>query len=460
MQLKPYLLALCAAVGVAACGTAVDCPPGTVAGSGGVCQLADAGPMCSGDTPFELGGVCVECLINPDCPTGVCGEDNVCAECANSSDCPTDRPQCNAENECVECLTTVHCGDAALPICADETCVACDGHPTCLDDALPYCLADRSACVECVADDACPEGRCEPTAHECVECLENADCTEGEATFCNTTTNTCVECLGDGDCTDAGAPFCSPAGACVPCLTDTHCTDAGAPWCDLDANTCVECLTNDHCGTTAASECGEAGECVTCTEEASCTHLVDTPHCALGGGGCVECRPTATDCGPYSCDPVSTTCTTTQLGSVGLCEPCINGTECATGVCVRDALVGAGQGVCLPERATPSSSCPPVYQTQRSALDTTGVMRDYCRPLVACANVLELYDLLDPTTPTVNCTLNSQCEPLNRCAPVSGYSGSVCTVICNSALDCPAELGGGACEPVAQGSSTKICNGG
>jgi len=151
MQVQPYLLALLAAVGAVACGPAVDCPPGTFAGAGGVCQLSDAGPMCTGDTPFELAGVCVECLENPDCPTGVCGEDNVCAECANSSDCPSDRPECNATNECVECLTSVHCGDAANPICADETCVACDGHPTCLDDALPYCLADLSACVACVS---------------------------------------------------------------------------------------------------------------------------------------------------------------------------------------------------------------------------------------------------------------------------------------------------------------------
>lgn len=458
MQLRLYLLALLAATTAVACGGVAECPPGTFAGAGGMCQLSDAGPMCAGDAPFEFEGACVECLLDAQCTTGVCGDDHVCAECADASDCPFDRPVCNDTFECVECLTSVQCGDSARPICADSVCVACNGDPTCLDDALPYCLPDLSACVACAADAACPDGRCEPTAHECVECLGNADCTDGEATFCNAS-NTCVECLGDGDCTDTESPFCSPSGACVPCLTDSHCTDSASPWCDLDANACVQCLTSDHCGTAEASECGADGSCTLCTQPTSCAHLVDTPQCSGTAAGCVECRPTEGDCGSYSCSPTTFTCTQTPLGSVGLCESCMNGSECATGVCIREGA-GAGPGFCFPERATPTSTCPPVYQTHRSALDTTGVSRDYCRqnPVLSCANIQQLYDLLDPTTPTIQCASNSNCVPLNLCRPVSGYSGTVCSIPCTSALDCPAELGGGACE--TNGSGGKYCTGG
>lgn len=462
MELRPLLLAAAAACVVAACGPTTECPPGTTAEMGGVCVLADAGPMCAGALPFEVEGVCVECLFDTQCSNGVCTDENTCAECTESSDCPSDRPVCDDAFACVECLTSANCQDSAAPICADSTCVACDGDSTCVDSALPYCLEDRSACVECTSDEQCTDGVCDPGTNACVQCVENTDCTEPGATFCSA--NTCVECQTDEQCESSEAPFCSAAGACVTCANDSHCTEAGAEWCDLDANTCVECLTNDHCGTAGASECGADGACTTCTAETSCGHLVDTPHCALEGAlagtGCVECRPTESDCSGNSCSPVTATCTMTLESSISLCEPCLSSAECTTGVCVRIAGSGATGGVCVPERTTPSAACPPMYQMTGSGLDTAGIAVDYCRPRISCANVRELMDLLDQTTPTINCTTNPNCVPGNRCGNVSGYANRVCTLTCDSALDCPAELGGGSCGPDPTTGGANYCNGG
>lgn len=73
----------------------------------------------------------------------------------------------------------------------------------------------------------------------------------------------------------------------------------------------------------------DAGSCSPCQTNDDCSHLTDTTVCDVDAGQCVQCTVAEEAvCGGTSCNPATNTCTNTELGSVGSCEPCVADSEC------------------------------------------------------------------------------------------------------------------------------------
>jgi outer membrane exchange protein TraA len=202
--------------------------------------------------------LCVECVDNKECKTGVCdkvigrcvealkknstpqscgdsgfncAQDNLdyclpgpigtaCAQCRSDMDCDKDKAKGEEggeyclSGECTACVVDRRCG---------QRCISCGGE-------TPFCLGERAVddtttCVRCEKDEQCIGGKCNPETHQCdVSCA--------------------MTCAPE-------KPFCN-GRKCVECYADTQCPCGGT--CDLDTNTCSpscktngDCLGNEHC---------------------------------------------------------------------------------------------------------------------------------------------------------------------------------------------------------------------
>ena len=169
-----------------------------------------------------------------------------------------------------------------------------------------------------------------PGTDTCVACLGDGNCQTGEK--CNTTTHACVaNCTGNGMC-QGQAPYCGPANYCVQCLGNGNCT-APRGVCTNNACTCDAGLTT--CGgfggggcvdlKTSANNCGACG--TQCGFGESCT----AGKCGCPGGGTV-CNGQCVDLtsSPAHCGACGTMC---QGGGQ-------NGETCQAGKCQAGACTG------------------------------------------------------------------------------------------------------------------------
>ncbi len=252
--------------------------------------------------------------------------------------------------------------------------VPCDGA---CDAATPVCDETTDTCVECLdSTEHCeaPTPACDPEGHECVECVENGDCAAG---LCDPAAHQCVECLETDDC-EAPTPVCdTEQQVCAECLDNTHCTEPTASWCD--DNSCAPCQTN-----------------------ADCAHLTGTTVCDVDAGQCVQCTiAEEAVCGGTSCNPATNTCTATDLGTVGSCEPCVADSECIGNAdeepirrCVTMEFNGEPRekAYCL---KLPSAGCERPYLVPVVAPSVSGAAEEtYCgidQERVTCEAVLDLF---------------------------------------------------------------------
>ena len=283
-----------------------------------------------------------------------------------------------------------------------------DGATGCVALGCPnelVCNTATGTCVDCVTNAECgPNGSCDPVSNKCA---------------CNVGFHAC-----DGGCVpDDSVDACGTG--CVPCLTvDGATTTCQGGQCiiscpdglafDETLMECVTCQQDADCNDPGASRCMD-GACVPCTDISHCAGIADANFC--DAGRCVEC--TALDesaCGNNSC--FAGACTTTQRGSVGVCEACRADSECQTGTaCVpmQFAAIFRATGYCLP-------------------LDTGGCM-------TAPYSVAISRDTLSTGTTTAVCTIN---EDLTTCEALADYNSS-----CGDDSDCgDSTLDDGICEPV------------
>ncbi len=135
----------------------------------------------------------------------------------------------------------------------------------------------------------------------------------------------------DGAC--AGTkPVCKEStDTCVQCLMPTDCTSGAKTKCDTTSNSCVECLASADCSDAKAGKC-DKGACGKCTSNDDCAHLAGKTVCDTVAGECVQC--TVSDesaCAGNSCHPATRACTTTPVGKIDYCKPCVADSECFGG---------------------------------------------------------------------------------------------------------------------------------
>lgn len=136
-------------------------------------------------------------------------------------------------------------------------------------------LCDAGACVQCLNDDDCVNGVCDPN-NVCVECTNDDHCPDG---VCDPS-NVCVECTNDDHCPDGVCD--EPNTTCVGCLENTDCP-AETPVCDRDNTTCVVCLVDADC------DGGQVCQGNACVDPEVCDDGVDND-----GDGATDCDDT--DC--------------------------------------------------------------------------------------------------------------------------------------------------------------------
>ncbi|MGB0646815.1 MAG: PPC domain-containing protein, partial [Bradymonadia bacterium] len=118
-------------VPLAICTTNAQCPMGEECNANACAPI----PPCFSDddcgfvtSKCDVGsGICYECLVTEDCPSGVCNN-NECVDCIGDGDCEVGR--C-LENECVECVDNSDC--QAGNVCLGSVC----GPESCLDSLEP-----------------------------------------------------------------------------------------------------------------------------------------------------------------------------------------------------------------------------------------------------------------------------------------------------------------------------------
>ncbi|MCG8555023.1 MAG: hypothetical protein MJD61_07000 [Proteobacteria bacterium] len=301
---------VCDGLSAPACVACVDDAPAGATDSG----CAAGAPVC--DTS-EVAPVCVGCLVNGDCPSGICSG-GACVPCADTAagsgidqGCASALPVCDesgAAPVCRGCLVDGHCPSGAV----------CGAGFVC----TMACTSD----THCAASPGTPV--CDTSAGQCVTCLDDmtgasidSGC-DASAPLCDTSggSRVCVVCLNDTvggqdlGCS-AAQPACDTSAAshaCVPCedsaaagSIDNGCT-AAAPACNtaLPAGpACRQCVVAGDCPGTGA-ECSPAGLCVLgCSSNSDCAGTPPTPICDPGSAVCVACLVTADCRGTQICTP-------------------------------------------------------------------------------------------------------------------------------------------------------------
>jgi hypothetical protein len=262
--------------------------------------------------------------------------------------------------------------------------------------------------------------------------------------------STTVPC--GGDC-PTDKPACDESSdTCVECLIEQDCTGATNTKCDTTTNTCVECLMPADCSTAGAARC-EAGACVECKGNDDCTHIAGKGVC--DGGTCVQCTvEDETPCAGKSCNPATKVCSTTTIGSVGTCAPCLADSECSGGGtidpnarCVAMEFGGVDRtgGFCL-RRVVKACNAP--FTVTFVATSLSGAASEsYCgidQANITCEAVLDLgagRSCDDGLDTSCGCPRDAggACTSPGKgglCETVGGVAKK-CTYQCATALECP-----------------------
>ena len=311
----------------------------------------------------------------------------------------------------------------------------------------------------CGSDDSCPspltpEGRCV--------------CSAGLMPTPRMTSDAGYDCVPAEDAS-ADAPSMSDADAAGgDADADIPCEGA----CDerlCVGNTCVECLEDSECSEAGASRC-DMGVCAPCGEDAHCAGITDDAGdplnaCLTGGDAptCVECTATSdAACGANVCDLSTNTCTDRAKGSAGLCQTCVNDTECGDGqLCVLTRFMDTDIGqFCLWREdapAGPAGDCVTQrpYVDSQMATSTNGVMTSVCGLAVTTCTALNQFRMTSCTDGTPPGTTDSECGHPGvddgLCRRRSSTTNR-CTVPCLSNDDC---LSGSACNT---GTTPRYCD--
>ncbi len=303
----------------------------------------DAGADSSSDTSSDAGQdvwtpVVVPpnpCSVDADCKAvgGVCDPWNlVCVQCVIDTQCPTNQHcwdyQCKPYTPCTyisDCKTAVGPSGQAQAKC-------------------DHYIGECSACLvaaDCPANNDCVRNECKPFK----ACVKSTQCAADE--ICDTTTKHCLQCLVDDDC---GAGKACVAQKCVAaplaCTTDKDCKATGQV-CDKVKGKCSDCLSDAQCPDSyfcSPTGQGGVGRCV-----------VD--ECVPGWwrvAGSWKCKSAIGSWAPEdTCAP----------GGYWLPAPTVPALEWTEGKCMAGAgaVVGGGlygKGMCTDSPPASWSACP------------------------------------------------------------------------------------------------------
>ncbi len=379
-----------------------------------------------GRTVLEVGGD----ADPPDAvPTG----------CAADVDCDDDNP-CNGAESCTagECTpgTPVDCDDGVE--CTADTCDATSGecislpdHDLCERGALcdPVEGCRRRACAGpedcddgafCNGAEFCQRGECQPGSP--IECNDGIACT---ADLCDESTDSCIGQTDDALCNDGnfcnGTETCSPDIGCLP-GRPVECDD-GDP-CTIDS---CDSVTGACISTAVDADRDGFTSCLCSPSPCDC----DDHDVTVNPGMREQCRDLRdNDCnGLIDCDDRDACGDDPRCGA----PPCESHDDCDDGIFCNGTELCGRDGRC--------SSAPPI-----SCDDSVDCTIDTCS------------DLLEGCHSTPD---DDRCADDERCDPVMGCVGSICTsdddcddgVFCNGGETC---LDDGTC----QRGTSPICNDG
>lgn len=289
------------------CTASIGCTDGTYCVDGVCCATSSCGPCnhCnlngSGTCSPAPAGADQGCPINAQTCSGGCDGQGKCKP--SPKDTPCGPPSCSASDT----LDGVsHVGAYASVTFTRKLCDGTSaGSAGCIDqpaDCVGYTCADEATCkATCASNSDCMLGyRCFGTS--CIRKLAvGAACTTGiqcASSVCsdamNDPTKRCRECDITGDTCPLDKPFCGEDGSCHGCQAQT------LNACNADGSYDCSATTNSGYSTSSATTCNA-------NHHLSCGNLA-------------RCKPW------MAC--VNAACKV--LGG----RPCLNGSDCVTGVCV------------------------------------------------------------------------------------------------------------------------------
>ena len=251
------------------------------------------------------------CANDEECVKGVCEVDTgTCVQCLADPDCPSGKFCHTGMDMCVTCVVDEHCD-------------------------FGVCDAENHICVECMADGDCDSGHCDADKGICIECGSAEDCVDDNP--CSKTACVAGECTSmeaeDGIACDDGdkcttSDHCK-GGACTG-LADPDCEEPGDPCEDAaDGTPCDDkdpCTLDDHCF---------KGKCVADSLTPECFEDdFDKDGFTTEQGDCNDLDPTINPEAPELCN--------------GQDDDCDG--EVDEGVCQVECLVsGCSAEICAPE---------------------------------------------------------------------------------------------------------------
>lgn len=222
-------------------------------------DVSECTPACGGGTPHCKLGMCVECLADTDCGSGLTCNNNTWTCDGSTNGCTGATPYwSDVKQACVQCTESAHCGGDA---CNETT-------NTCENDLCASCVAPYPACTQVNGE------------FYCVQCTEDVHC--GANGVCDVTTYSCQggtvtptdPCSSDSDC-DA-----SVSGFDLYCGGDSLCHDKDGGCDDVTAF----CLNGNECTDLLALLAGGAGGLPELPGGGGST-LPGVCECTIDGGG-------------------------------------------------------------------------------------------------------------------------------------------------------------------------------
>ncbi len=273
---------------------------------------------------------CVECLMDGDCQTGVCTQDNTCApaECGDETQNGSETDVDCGGPVCGKCSTGKGCGgggDCQSGVChpVDKVCVAA----TCSDGVKNQNESDKDCGGVCGS--SCTTGKSCGSPNDCVDLVCG-----GMPLTCQPPS--CMDGVKNGMETDVncGGPVCPDCGVGKLCSTGDDCTSgvcSGTP-ATCQTPTCTDSTKN---GNETGLDCG-GGMCPACPNDQGCNvnadclsgfctaqKLCKTPTCTDNVKNGTE---TDVDCGG--------TCPADCQNGLG----CLTGADCQSGFCLGNPL--------------------------------------------------------------------------------------------------------------------------
>jgi len=299
-------------------------------------ESVSACDSCSGQTPYCVDDVCVECGEDSHCTNQVCKEDtHECVQCGEDNDCPNQVCDENT-NVCVNCNED---GDCPLDF-SENYCEGLELKERFYDFS---CDSDNGVCVDNVvispSSTNCNDG-IECTTDSCsINSCENIDnCAQG---YCDSYYERCIECWGDYACSHKNQVCDMSLNLCVDC-TDTDvskCPDDGIGCTESDCNNGV-CGQRDTC-TDESKFCSFiSGSCEFCSLISSCSsyYMYGETACNFDSceisSGCIWDSNYCYDCSSATCSYYDT-------------ETKCNSDRCNKGSCQWDSGANTGNGACM-----------------------------------------------------------------------------------------------------------------